>query len=104
MSTRPHTGPTGSPSTRKDPSFPLGGPPQASGFDSTEHGGAPQLPDWSDVIDPRVLEDTIDKIMAAGGPVALTGRGGFLPGLVKAVLERGLDAELTGHLGYVASV
>ena len=32
--------------------------------------------------------------------VALTGRGGFLPELVKAVLERGMDAELTSHLGY----
>lgn len=32
--------------------------------------------------------------------LALTGEGGFLPELVKAVLERGLAAELTGHLGY----
>ncbi|MFM6849482.1 MAG: IS256 family transposase [Terrabacter sp.] len=32
--------------------------------------------------------------------LALTGQGGFLPELVKAVLERGMDAELTGHLGY----
>jgi putative transposase len=32
--------------------------------------------------------------------LALTGPGGFLPELVKVVLERGLDAELTGHLGY----
>ena len=32
--------------------------------------------------------------------VALTGEGGFLPELVKAVLERGMGAELTGHLGY----
>ncbi|WP_253908074.1 IS256 family transposase, partial [Arthrobacter sp. H20] len=32
--------------------------------------------------------------------VSLTGVGGFLPELVKAVLERGMDAELTSHLGY----
>ncbi len=32
--------------------------------------------------------------------LALTGQGGFLPELVKAVLERGMDAELTDHLGY----
>ncbi|MDN5804862.1 MAG: IS256 family transposase [Microlunatus sp.] len=32
--------------------------------------------------------------------VALTGEGGFLPEMIKAVLERGMDAELTGHLGY----
>jgi len=30
----------------------------------------------------------------------LTGDGGFLPEMIKAVLERGLAAELTGHLGY----
>jgi putative transposase len=35
----------------------------------------------------------------AGG-VALTGEGGLLPELVKAVLEGGLQAELTEHLGY----
>ncbi len=32
--------------------------------------------------------------------VSLTGVGGFLPELVKAVLERGMDVELTDHLGY----
>ena len=40
----------------------------------------------------------IDKADANG--VRLTGAGGFLPELVKAVLERGLAAELTDHLGY----
>ncbi|MGH3500907.1 MAG: IS256 family transposase [Nocardioidaceae bacterium] len=30
----------------------------------------------------------------------LTGQGGFVPEMVKAVLERGLQAELTDHLGY----
>jgi putative transposase len=42
--------------------------------------------------------ELIDR--AESGGVQLTGEGGFLPELVKAVLERGLDAELTGHLGY----
>ena len=32
--------------------------------------------------------------------LALTGDGGLLPELVKAVLERALEAELTAHLGY----
>jgi hypothetical protein len=32
--------------------------------------------------------------------LALTGEGGLLPELVKAVYERGLQAELTDHLGY----
>lgn len=34
------------------------------------------------------------------GKVGLTGDGGFVPALVKAALERGLQAELTSHLGY----
>ena len=34
------------------------------------------------------------------GQVELTGDGGFVPALVKAALERGLQAELSSHLGY----
>jgi hypothetical protein len=34
------------------------------------------------------------------GELTLTGEGGFLPEMVKAVLERGLQTELTEHLGY----
>ena len=47
-------------------------------------------------------DDVLDRLMAATDErgVALTGEGGFLPEMIKAVLERGMDAELTGHLGY----
>lgn len=47
-------------------------------------------------------DELLDQLMSRvdEGGVALTGAGGFLPELVKAVLERGMDAELTGHLGY----
>lgn len=34
------------------------------------------------------------------GEIDLTGDGGFIPELIKATLERGLAAELSGHLGY----
>ena len=44
------------------------------------------------------LDALFDKIDA--GEVELTGEGGLIPGLIKAVLERGLQAELTDHLGY----
>ena len=44
------------------------------------------------------LDELIDR--ASEGGVRLTGQGGFLPELIKAVLERGLAAELTDHLGY----
>src|SRR5215207_10628285 len=47
-------------------------------------------------------DDLLDQLMSRvdENGVALTGAGGFLPELVKAVLERGMDAELTDHLGY----
>lgn len=45
-----------------------------------------------------VLDDVLAKIDA--GQLQLTGQGGFLPEMVKSVLERGLAAELTDHLGY----
>ena len=45
-----------------------------------------------------VLDEVLAKIDA--GQLQLTGAGGFLPEMVKAVLERGLAAELTDHLGY----
>ena len=46
-------------------------------------------------------DEMLDQLMAATDErgVALTGEGGFLPEMIKAVLERGLDAELTDHLG-----
>jgi putative transposase len=34
------------------------------------------------------------------GQVQLSGAGGLLPELIKAVLERGLQTEMTSHLGY----
>ena len=47
-------------------------------------------------------EDMLDKLMAATDErgVALTGEGGFLPEMIKAVLERGMQVELADHLGY----
>ena len=50
------------------------------------------------MIEAGLLDDLMDRVDA--GALALTGEGGLLPELVKAVLERGLAAELTGHLGY----
>jgi putative transposase len=50
------------------------------------------------LADDAWLDELLDRADQSG--VQLTGEGGFLPELVKAVLERGLDAELTDHLGY----
>jgi putative transposase len=47
-------------------------------------------------------DEMLDQLMASSDErgVALTGAGGFLPEMIKAVLERGMAAELTDHLGY----
>src|SRR6476620_6941841 len=50
------------------------------------------------MADDTWLDDLINS--AEEGGVQLTGQGGFLPEMIKVVLERGLAAELTGHLGY----
>ena len=50
------------------------------------------------MLDAGLLDELMDRVDA--GELTLTGQGGFLPEMVKAVLERGLAAELTEHLGY----
>ena len=47
-------------------------------------------------------DELIDDLLARVGQegLNLTGRGGLLPEMLKAVLERGMDAELSSHLGY----
>jgi len=93
MTSDPHAaGATGSPD-RSDPidrdhdSSDVPGPARFSGRQLREL-----------VADDVWLDELIDR--ADEGGVSLTGPGGFLPELIKAVLERGLAAELTGHLGY----
>ena len=51
----------------------------------------------NEMLDAGLLDGVMDRVDRDG--LALTGAGGFLPELVKAVLERGLAAELTEHLG-----
>jgi putative transposase len=50
------------------------------------------------MIEAGLLDDVMAR--ADAGELRLTGEGGFLPEMIKAVLERGLAAELTDHLGY----
>ena len=52
----------------------------------------------NEMIEAGLLDRLMARVDADG--LALTGEGGFLPEMVKAVLERGLQAELTEHLGY----
>ena len=52
----------------------------------------------NEMLEAGLLDEVMDRVDAGG--LTLTGEGGFLPEMIKAVLERGLAAELTGHLGY----
>jgi putative transposase len=52
----------------------------------------------NDMLEAGLLDELMERVDAGG--LALTGEGGFLPEMVKAVLERGLATELTEHLGY----
>lgn len=47
-------------------------------------------------------DEALDELLASvgAGGVRLTGAGGFLPAMIARVLERGMGAELSDHLGY----
>src|SRR5215211_651804 len=55
-----------------------------------------------EAVDRLLDQGFLDQVMSSvdEGGVQLTGEGGFLPELVKRVLEAGLQAELTDHLDY----
>ena len=59
---------------------------------------APARKAIQDMLDAGLLDDLMGRI--DNGSLQLTGEGGFIPEMIKAVLERGLQAELTNHLGY----
>src|SRR6266496_193272 len=59
---------------------------------------APARQAINEMVDAGLLDGLMSKVDDGG--LALTGEGGLLPELLKAVYERGLQAELTGHLGY----
>jgi len=46
------------------------------------------------------LDELMSHVNADGSGLRLTGEDGFLPALVKAVLEKGLAVEMADHLGY----
>lgn len=50
------------------------------------------------LVEAGLLDELMTRVDEDG--LQLTGDGGFLPEMIKAVLERGLQAELAGHLGY----
>ena len=60
---------------------------------------AQQLAPLRELIDDRLLDALLERSRDEAGGLRLTGEGSMLGELVKAVLERALEAELTAHLG-----
>lgn len=50
------------------------------------------------LISDELVDQLMDRVEEEG--LRLTGEGGLIPELIKAVLERGLQVELADHLGY----
>ena len=59
-------------------------------------------PSGQELVEQLKASGLLDALFAQidAGMVELTGDDGFVPAIVKAALERGLQAELTSHLGY----
>ncbi len=53
-----------------------------------------------DLLGDQVLDLLLERSRDGAGGLRLTGEGSMLGELVKAVLERALEAELSSHLGY----
>jgi putative transposase len=56
-----------------------------------------------ELMDDRLLDALIERSRDQAGGLRLTGEGSLLGELVKVVLERALESELTAHLGYEKS-
>jgi putative transposase len=69
------------------------------GGENPPAAGRPDVP-LRELIDDRLLDALLERPEDEAGGLRLTGEGSMLGELVKAVLERALEAELTAHLGY----
>lgn len=83
--------------TMTEPLFTTG--PKASGVPVPDAFARPAGRAFREML---LSDEIIGQVLSEVGPdgLRLTGDGGFLPQLVKAVLERGLAAELADHVGY----
>ena len=68
---------------------PAGGVPEAAG-----------RPPLRALMDDSLLDELLARSRDEAGGLRLTGEGSMLGELIRAVLERALEAELTAHLGY----
>ena len=68
------------------------------GVDQAEPPATSARATVNQMVEAGLLDDVMKRV--DGGGLTLTGEGGFLPEMIRAVLERGLAIELTEHLGY----
>src|SRR5947209_7289531 len=73
-------------------------PQQGVALGAERAGAATARQAINDMMGAGLLDDLMSRIDS--GSLQLTGDGGFIPEMIKAVLERGLTAEQTAHLGY----
>lgn len=68
----------------------------------TDTHSNPSLTTGAKVVEQLKDSGALDELFAKidSGEIELTGDGGLVPVLIKETLERGLQAELTSHLGY----
>src|SRR5713101_2324886 len=71
----------------------------APGRPGTARAGPGQVP-LRELMDDRLLDALLERSRDEAGGLRLTGEGLMLGELVRAMLERALEAELTAHLGY----
>src|ERR1700678_1600886 len=77
--------------------------PGTAGSRSIAHHGGENPPGpvpVRDLLGDEVLDALLERSKDATGGLRLTGEGSMLGDLVKAVLERALEGELSAHLGY----
>jgi putative transposase len=68
-----------------------------------EPGGPAGRVPLRELMDDSLLDALLERSRDQAGGLRLTGEGSMLGELVRAVLERALEAELTAHLGYEKS-
>jgi hypothetical protein len=79
-----------------------GNPGTAGNSGITRQGGqnSPGPVPVREVLGDELLDALLERSKDADGGLRLTGEGSMLGDLVKAVLERALEGELSAHLGY----
>jgi transposase-like protein len=77
----------------------LAGPGDGNGGRPAEPGGGRELT-VRELVGDRALDLLLARSRDEAGQLRLTGEGSMLGELVRAVLERALEAEMAAHLGY----